>query len=199
MLLISCASNTYANGSAPNCQVTGSNKAELIFSTLIFISLLGTLLNLLSLFILVFSNNMDTKFLRYLKFSLANSTVITINSLLVNMFMMTWNESPLGSDHKLHNYNMVSSYSYTFYYSYIYLPIWTLSYTYSSLMDMIIAYERILMYKPHIKFMRNWSIYSHLIIFLVISGLINLPANLSRDVKTTKMIFNSVANGTTHR
>lgn len=196
MLLISC---TAANGSDPNCQVTGSNKAELIFSTLIFVSLFGTLLNLLSLFVLVFSNNMTTKFLRYLRFSLVNSTVITVNSLLANMFMMTWNESPFGNDHKLHNYNMVSSYSYTFYYSYIYLPMWTLSYTYSSLMDIIIAYERILMYKPQIKFMRNWSIYSHLVLFLVISGLINLPANLSRDVKTTRMTFNSAANGTIHR
>ena len=98
------------------------------------IAFVGSLLNSFALIIFVFSNNMTTKFLGYLKYYLVNSLVITTNHLIMFLLLLSLNGSVFGNQHKLYNPNSVSSYVFVFYYSYIFMPIWTVSYSLGSLM-----------------------------------------------------------------
>lgn len=173
-----------------DCQVTRQTLLpELFLSyTFILITLTGSLLNALSLFIFIFSNNMDTKFLRLLKCYIVNSLVVTVNHFVLFTLLAFITSSPLTNRNIYYNRTIMSnSLQFTQYYSYIFLPVWTLSYTYGSLLDITIVYERILMYSPKIKFMRNVQIYFYLLVFLLLSCVINLPANLSRDIYSLAM------------
>lgn len=157
----------------------------------IVVALLGTLLNLLSLFIFTFSHNMDTKFLRYLKYYVLNSVIVTLNYLvLATLFAVTI------SDDKIYRLDfstqLVNSYDYAYWFTFVFMTVWTVSYSFGSLIEMIIAYERILMYKPKMQFMRNVNIHVTLAAIFIIACLINLPANLSRDVHTTMLTFNKI-------
>jgi len=183
MLQINCSGKQ-----AIDCNDTGGPLTpEYFYHFCLAMSVIGLSLNLLSLFIFVFSNNMNTRFLRYLKFYLVNSLMITVN----HCALFALFASIQGHVHKIYSFNLMPDYSYMFYYNYVFLPIWIVSYTYGNLLDILIAYERILMYLPHLQFMRNVKIYSALVAILLISCLINLPFNFSRGIERITFVWNS--------
>lgn len=192
--------NCTESHNSTDCQVIRQTLLpELSFSfTFIVITLTGSLLNALSLFIFIFSNNMDTKFLRLLKCYIVNSLVVTVNHFVLFTLLAFITSSPLTNRNIYYNGKMMSnSLQFTQYYSYIFLPVWTISYSYGSLLDITIVYERILMYLPKLKFMRNVQIYVYLLVFLLLSCVINLPANFSRDIYSLAMnLTNSPLNDT---
>ena len=149
-----------------NCKIDDIYQLpSLIYYILLSVPLIGSLLNLLSLFIFIFSNNMNTKFLRYLKYYLINSLCITVNYLLVILAAIIVLGSQTKNGHKLDlDHHLISNYNFVFYSRYIFLPVWTISYTFGSLLDIMISYERILMYLPKIKFLRTMNIYVYLLV-----------------------------------
>ena len=66
-----------------------------------------------------------------------------------------------------------------------------MSYTNGNLLDIAIAYERILIYLPKMKFMRNIKIYINLIAILAISFVLKLPSLLTRNIGTSTLNFSS--------
>jgi hypothetical protein len=76
----------------------------------------------------------------------------------------------------------------------MFLPVWSITYTFGSLLDIIIAYERILLYMPTFHFMRNVKIHTYVIVFFVISFLINLPPNISRNFYNFTFNFEQPSN-----
>ena len=131
----------------------------------------------------------------YLKclYYLANGCIAIFNQLILYILFVSVNKTIFGNIHKAYSdyqLNFMSSYEFLWYYNYLFMPIWTICYTNSSLLDIVIAYERILMYLPNVKFMRNKKIYLTLLIILVLSCLINLPVNLSRGSESTTLNFN---------
>ena len=184
-----------------NCKIDDIYQLpSLIYYILLSVPLIGSLLNLLSLFIFIFSNNMNTKFLRYLKYYLINSLCITVNYLLVILAAIIVLGSQTKNGHKLDlDHHLISNYNFVFYSRYIFLPVWTISYTFGSLLDIMISYERILMYLPKMKFLRNMNIYVYLLIMFIISCLINLPANLSREIKAMTLNLNGTLNITVYK
>ena len=187
MLLLNCTGDE----TFKDCTVANSTFIyEGGFYSMVIVASLGCLFNALSLFIFIFSNNMETKFLLYLKYYLANSLIVTANVLIACVLFIALNGSIFGNQHKIFNYNLVSSLDYVTYYSYVFMPIWTLTYTYGSILDIMIAYQRILMYLPRIGFLRNLRINVCLLVILVVSCAINLPANLSRITYATILSFN---------
>ena len=169
---------------------------NILYYLIVIISLIGLLLNSLSLFIFIFSNNMNTKFLLYLKFFLINSFTVTINYLVA--FAMYVSAISNNKNQKLISHFLsVNNYEYIFYYSYVFLPLWTISYTCGNILDIMIVYERILMYLPQVKFMRNLKPRLTFIVTVVLACLINLPACFSRDIiMTTVNSKRNVTNST---
>ena len=159
---------------------------EIILHIATCIASIGTLLNLLSLFIFIFSNNMNTKFLTYLKWYLLNSVIVTINQIVLGTFFalgdMPW--------YRNENYFMINNYEFVFVFSYVSIPLWNISYTGGTLLDICIAYERILMYLPKVKFMRNVKIYMILIVIVSVSLIFNVPSILLREIGFSVLSFN---------
>ena len=62
-------------------------------------------------------------------------------------------------------------------------------YTYAGIMDIIIVYERILLYKPTIKFMRKTKAAKNSFYIFVFSIIINIPIILSRKIKKYEFQF----------
>lgn len=173
------------------CDLTtedGNLRGYTLYGSMV-VALLGTLLNLLSLFIFTFSHNMETQFLRYLKYYVLNSVIVTLNYfVLTTLFAVTI------SDDKIYRLDfsiqLVNSHDYAYWFTFVFMTVWTVSYSFGSLIEMIIAYERILMYRPKIQFMRNVNIHVLLGVIFITACLINLPANLSRDVHTAMLTLN---------
>ncbi len=162
-----------------NCSIIGSSfypEIFLVFS--ILIAFIGVILNVLSLYIFVFSNNMNNKFLNYLKWYLGNSILVCLNYFIQYTMFLSWNRvmtlMPMEKRTWTNEYFIL-------FYIFVYMPVWSITYTFGSLLDIIIAYERILLYMPTFHFMRNVKIHTYVIVFFVISFLINLPPSLSRN------------------
>lgn len=153
------------------------------------LTLSGILLNLLSLFIFTFSNNMNTKFLRYLKWYLVNSVTVGLNTFIFTLLVSITDGRGKVTDK--HVQFFVSNYDVLFYILYIFTPIWTISYTYGNFLDIIISYERILMYLPRIIFMRNMKVYTFLLIILFLSILVNTSNIFSLSIYSSTLTFNS--------
>jgi hypothetical protein len=189
MLLINC---TGEESNVKNCSIVDSNLTiEIIFYFILFISIIGTALNSVTVFIFIFSNDMNTKFLRYLKWYIINSLIVTTNYLVLFTFFALDSGSPFGNEHKFFNYHMFTTYQFIFVIRYFFIPIWAMSYTNGNLLDIAIAYERILIYLPKMKFMRKIKIYINLIVIFAISFVLNLPSLLTRNIGTSTLNFSS--------
>ena len=166
----------------------------LLYQLQIPIPLIGTILNGISLFIFArHSSTMSSKFLKFLKYSIINSLTITT----LHLFLFTATAYFLQ---QLLRYDTTqfSPYSYTFSvcYGYVFIPVWNVSYTIGSLLDIVIAYERILLYLPKLQFLRNTNLYTYLLFIFVLSVLINTPSILSREITSTPVIINATFNVT---
>jgi hypothetical protein len=175
-----------------NCSIIGTSiYPEIIAGFIILLSFIGVILNVLSLYIFVFSNNMNNKFLNYLKWYLGNSILVCLNYLI--HFTMYFCLNRVMTMMPMGNRNWTSEY-FILFYIFMFLPVWTITYTFGSLLDIIIAYERILLYMPTFHFMRNVKIHTYVIVFFVISFLINLPPNISRNFYNFTFHFEQPSN-----
>ena len=185
MFFIEC--NNYSTA-VIDCQILYSSYIfEMIYYALFALSSVGTITNLLALATFIVSRDMNTKFLLYMKWYLVNSLIITANFLAsflpVHHLMFTNNLT-------FYNYYLYNSYVTLFCFRFVYLPIWTITYTYGILFDILIAYERILIYKPRLQSLRNVKVYTFIFSMFVFSFVCNLPANMLRDIKEYTLSFN---------
>ena len=144
-----------------------------LYMILIF-SIVGIILNSISVFIFAFSKNTSTKFLQFLKFYSFNSLGI---STLDFLFVSTY----LWSDHTAYKYNESVYYEkkeYLIIYI-IYINCWSFLYTFSGILDIFIVYERIQIYLSHLKFLRKMSAGTISFVVLFYSLIINIPLDIS--------------------
>jgi len=109
-------------------------------------------------------------------------------------------------------FSLFPSYEVMFYYAYIFHWFTVWHYTFSGIMDIYIAYIRVLIFKPTYEFLKktsvsftnviyfivSWLIKFHILkltkvslIIIFISVLITLPINISRQVVTYKFELNT--------
>lgn len=190
MLLLNCSSQN------KDCVIQGvaqSHIPDIFYYSQICIPLTGSLLNGLCLYIFFCnSRSMNTKFLIYYRFSLAISFFVTLNYLL--FFLAAAFVVGRDPDQRFEKNYFIRSYDFMAYCVYAFIPITSSAYTFGSLLDIVIIYERILLYVPTIKFLRNIKVYFHLIVILVITLIVNLVPNLSRTVSTDCLSFNHTLN-----
>lgn len=192
MIFTNCTGSLGDGEEIKECTLLGTSILyEIGFYIMLGIATVGSTLNSFALITFAFSNNMTTKFLRYLKYYIVNSFVCTTNYMIMFSLILSLNGSVFGNQHKMYNPNILESYAFATYYSYIFMPIWTVSYSFGSFLDIAFAYERILMYLPTVNFMRGIKLYVSLPTMLVLSCLVNLPANMSREVYETTLNFDA--------
>lgn len=145
-------------------------KKKFRFSKGIFVfSVIGIILNTLNIIILS-SKNFKEKFNKYLNIYSLNSLILNLNDLIFYSLYFVPND-----DFKY-------LYSFAFFYSHIYLVIWSISYSFAGVLDIFIIYERIQQFNPSIKFLlkkKACVISSWVLAYCIV---INIPLNLSRKV-----------------
>lgn len=139
------------------------------------ISLIGIILNSTSTFILTFSKNSSTKFLKFLKFYSFNSLAISLNDFLFFITCFKFVNIFYIRDKTVYIENKIMQEI-----ALIYLNIWTFLYTFSGILDIFIVYERIQIYLVHSKFLRNKSAEFLSFCVLLYSVLINVPVGIAR-------------------
>ena len=149
-------------------------------------SAIGIILNLITNFIFFSSKNFNTKFLNLLKYYAVNSMVVNLNSFILSLIFFR-----NKSIYITRNNNYFSSYNWTYYFTHPYLLIWTISYTFSGVLDIFIVQDRIQMMQPKMNFLKKLS--SRMISFLVLvfCCLVNIPVNMARQVKTTTITLSN--------
>ena len=145
------------------------------------LSAIGVILNSLCVFIFKFSKNMEEKFLILLRHYSFNSLLFNFNVFMVQLvalclpaFAFNWNETGIY---------FIDNYSFVLYYTYIYQNIWAILYTYAGILDIFIVYERILLYKPSVNFMRKQTARNISFYVFIFSIIINIPVIYSRQTK----------------
>jgi hypothetical protein len=189
MITIHCSASTVKECAAPGLITF----PLLLYCLQVAMPLAGTILNSISLFIFAnYSRSMSTKFLTYLRYSVLNSLIVTGHHLafFTLTLLLVENIDSVGSN----SYTSSLNYNLNFIYLYVWLPLWTVTYTFGSLLDILILYERILLYLPKIQFLRKVNLHAYLAVILALSILINVPANLSRDLKEIPLTLNGTVN-----
>lgn len=140
----------------------------LVFSTL------GIIFNLISTFILTFSNNSTTKFLQFLKFYSINSFLISLNDFINIICFFSTNSIVYKFDKKsFYKADILNNYI-------IYLNIWAVIYSISGILDIFIVYERIQQYTQFLKFLRNKTAGKITFGVVLYSIVINIPIGIGR-------------------
>ena len=116
------------------------------------ITVIGVVLNTIASFIFIFSKNMNTKFLCLLKHYTLNSLMINLNSIIVSVLYFTQENIYISNNGKFYQ-----SYHWIFYLTYFHLSIYFVLYTFDGILDIFIVYERILLMKPKLKFLKHLS------------------------------------------
>ena len=179
-IYLNCTNDIY-------CQIIKKEYATLFLPYLMIImSLLGIIFNSTSAFILIFSKNSSTKFLKFLKIYSFNSLAISLNDFVYNIFYLSSMSKVYISSKK----GFVETKN-IFKFFVIYLNVLAFLYTFSGIIDIFIVYERIQIYVSSVKFLRNKT--AGMISFgvLIYSVLINVPISLSRMVYHERISINS--------
>ena len=161
---------------------------ELIASyTVLLLSLSGFILNSIAFYIFLLRISIgSSKFLRLLRVYTCNCVLINLNDIILMILTLT----ATGTVYSYKTVQHSSSFIFIFFYIFIYKTIWSLTFTFSSLLDLAIVYERILLYLPSLKFLRKTSVSNISFGILVCAIAINLPIFLSRNLEQYEFKFN---------
>lgn len=171
-----------------NCQSDPRQYDLYIWSKLIeiIISGIGIILNIVSIFILIYSNNTNIKFLKYLKIYSFNSLIINISIFIISIIFYILNKSVYISN----KIGLYDSETYMTYYIHGFMSIITITYTFSGVMDIAIIYERIQLYSPRFRFLKQSSAYIISLCILLFCCILNLPPISAREVKSQMITIN---------
>jgi hypothetical protein len=158
------------------------------------------------------SLRLKSRFLQNLKLYSTNSLLLILNDLISCIAYIALNTSVW----QFNSLSFFDNSTFTFYYFYIYSPIWNVLYTFGGLffsdfysillsfnlilfifkgiMDMLIVYTRIQILYPRLKFLAKVSVYKISAVILLICVVINIPINLGKQV--VKERFNLGSNTT---
>ena len=170
-----------------NCSALSEDLSVLylrVANLAIFIlSAIGFILNSIASYNFAFSAEFSKmRFFKFLKIYTFNCTLVNLNDTLATMTSNTLPGIVYAQGKDLKSLNK----TYIIYYTFIYKTIWSFLYTLSGLLDLIIVYERILVYKPRLKFLRKNSVSSISFGIFAYAVLINVPIFFSRDYEILK-------------
>ena len=150
-------------------------------------SAIGFTLNSIASYILIKCIKIDkSRFWRLLRIYTFNCVLINLNDTVLGLLALSVNE--IIYYYRSEPY--LSSKNFTIYYVFCSQTIWSLTYTFSSLLDLLIVYERILIYLPSLKFLRNKSATSIFFGILVYTVVLNVPIFMSREYGEFQVNFN---------
>ena len=181
-ILLNCTNKSF-------CEI---NKTEQpIFDNVIYILLisipgLGVMFNSISAFILTFSQNSNSKYLKFLKY-------YSYNSLAISFIDCLFFPSHLYSVRSVYRFNQKSHFVYeSSVINYIvYINTWVFLYTFSGILDIFIVYERIQIYLPYLKFLRNKTAGIISLGVLLYSFAINIPVGMARTTYHNRISIES--------
>ena len=151
------------------------------------ITIAGFFIHSLTVFILVFSRNLNTKFFQLWK-------IFSLNILLNNIFTLSIILTSIFLNLKFYFLNettYVDNFLFSVYISYIYMFFWVLTYTFEGLLDIVMVYERILLLNLDIQFLRKTSILLTSFCIFIFSIVVNIPINVSRVVIKKNILTNT--------
>ena len=157
-------------------------------------SMFGIIFNSISVFIFTFSKNSSTKFLKFLKYYSFSSLAISWNDFLYSIIYLSSNLTVYSFDIKIntidkkiqgHEKETVSRILV------IYMNIWAFLYTFSGILDIFIVYERIQIYLPDLKFLRNKTAGIISLGVLLYSFAINIPVGIARTTYHNRISIES--------
>ena len=134
----------------------------------------------------IFKKLSHLRFFKLLQIYTFNCTLVNLNDTVICILNLTLTEIFYYYGSSL----FVLNQTYVIYYTYIFKTIWSLTFTVSSLLDLLIVYERILIYLPHMTFLRHTSPSCILFGVLTYTIVINVPIFLSRDHIQYTLVFN---------
>ena len=150
-------------------------------------SLLGIILNSITAFIFIFSNNSSTKFLKFLKFYSLNSLGISLNDFsFINYYLFT-NNYVYIINNKFYNESNLTPFI-------VYLNFFVFFSTFSGMLDIFIVYERIQIYLRDLKFLRNKSAAIISFCVLLYSIVLNIPIGIAREICDVNISIESNVN-----
>lgn len=160
------------------------------YCTLGSLSAIGFIFNSVASYIFAFSMNIgNSRFLQFLRIYTFNCTLINLNDLVsavIQITTVTVNK-PIYLNSVDH---LITSQFYMIYFTYFAVTIWSLTYTFSGLLDLMIVYQQILLYLPTLNFLRQKSVSCISLTLLAYTFMINVPIYLSRDHAMYELNFN---------
>lgn len=176
-----------------NCTIIGSNTTssrKILLRSQLALALLGVSLNSLSFYNLLSKNFfkiINKKFFNYIRLYILNSLIINLNDLVVLIYLFFWQKTVFI--YKLSYLH--ASEKFVYYYAYIYLPLWGLTYTCSGLINICIVIQRIQLISLKSNFLRNTPLWFCLLMILIYSTIINIPVSFSREVTNLKLAIDN--------
>ena len=153
---------------------------------MLLLSATGFILNSIASYILTFSLKTDSKFLKFVKIYTFNCMLINLNDTVITILTLT----ATGTTYNRGLDKFFTSEAYIIYFNYFGRNLWSLTYTFSSILDLQIVYERILLYLPSLRFLRLRSVSSISFGMLAYTILLNIPLILTRDYEQHEFNFN---------
>jgi hypothetical protein len=150
----------------------------LVFFFLPILSLIGFILNIISLRLLYYNQFRIIKLYSYLKLYLINSSLVTL----------------VGIGNFLHSKRFIdfNSYFSSFYITYIYIYLSNMGYFYGCMLDIMLILEQIFILKNKVNILNKYSAYVYSGVLFVICLVINMPfffafvpASLTVDLSST--------------
>ena len=132
----------------------------------------------LSVIVFIFGKDMNTRFLKYIGLTLILSFIDATINLCGTFFTVFFNTFCIKIDDSK-EYFTTPYFSYAVY---LYSILCSIHYTFVSILELFIIWERILMFVPSYNFLRKKSLVYITISILVYSICLNMPLNVSRRV-----------------
>ncbi len=159
-------------------RIASENSINIFLGFFAAIAILGLFFNSICVYVFYFTPSMNSRFITSLKIYSINSLLISLSDFINSLFFLICNRIIWVYNDTLY-FTMPE---HIFYYTYIYIPIWTILYTIGSSLDIFIVYGRIQVLCPKLKFLGKICAYKISVLIIVLSILINLPPNLGRQL-----------------
>ena len=159
-----------------NENLTEFNDKEVGYVLYLSSSLLDICFNTVALYILIH--------MKYKKF-FQIVTIMTFNSLIVNLndsVVFIYGLMIRDQIYIAHSTIFYPDHSYVNFMTYIFYPIWNISYSFGSLLDTYLVYERIQLLRAELKFIKNTPVWIVALFLLFIACSLNITVYLSREV-----------------
>lgn len=139
-------------------------------------SLLGICFNLLAFSTLLHMSN--KKFFQISRLVIFNSIIVNLNDAIVFIYLYVIKESVILVQSKFYYEN----FKYVFYLVNIFYPVWSTVYSFGSLLDSYLVYERIQLLRIDLRFLKNTPVWIITPCLLLGAFALNISVYLAREV-----------------